>query len=423
MNLKHPVIRNMIPLFILRGANYIMPLVTMPYLVRVLGPEMFGKIAFAQAFIQYFVIITDFGFNLSATRSIAMNHQDKNRVSRIFNSVVLIKTMLMVLSLLAVILIVYLIPKFHADRDIYLLSFLAVIGSVLFPLWFFQGMQEMSYIAKLSIIAQGVSAACVFMFVHRPSDYLLVVTLQSGAMILAGLMAIRPVHRILPIQFKLPTIAELKETLEEGWYIFVLAGATQVYATSNIFILGLMTNPVLVAYFSIAYKLLNAIARLMTPLYNAIYPHISMLVSQSKEKAIHFIGRSLRWVGGASLAVTFMVILTAKYLVEILFGMQYLEAIPIVQLLAFNIFLVGLGNMLGMETMLTFGFNKQYVRIVLGTLVVNLLMMVPLVYWFKMNGAALGTLLTESLVVLWMVKTLLRNGLNVWSPQKSWFSE
>ena len=76
-----------------------------------------------------------------------------------------------------------------------------------------------------------------------------------------------------------------------------------------------------------------------------------------------------------------------------------------------------------METMLTFGFNKQYVRIVLGTLVVNLLMMVPLVYWFKMNGAALGTLLTESLVVVWMLKTLLRNGLNVWSPKKSYFPD
>jgi len=112
---RKTLLENFLSLSFLQVANYILPLVTLPYLIRVLGPEKFGLIAFAQAFIGYFQILTDYGFNLSATREISINREDKDKVSEIFSSVMIIKIFLFIFSLLIILFIVFFFDKFRGD--------------------------------------------------------------------------------------------------------------------------------------------------------------------------------------------------------------------------------------------------------------------------------------------------------------------
>ena len=143
---KKVLFKNFTSLSILQISNYIFPIITLPYLVRVLGPEKYGLVNFATAFAAYFTIITDYGFNLSATQEISVNRENPNRISEIFSSVFTIKMLLFLFSSVIFSGIILFVPIFNENIILFVVTFFSVLGTALFPLWFYQGMERMKYI-------------------------------------------------------------------------------------------------------------------------------------------------------------------------------------------------------------------------------------------------------------------------------------
>jgi len=397
---KRRLLENFISLSTLQGINYILPLITLPYLVRVLGPEKFGLIAFAQSFIQYFNILTDYGFNLSATREISIYRDNKEKISEIFSSVMMIKVGIMVISFLILSLLVFTMPKFRSDWLVYFFTFGIVFGNVLFPIWFFQGMERMKYITILNIVAKGIFTICIFVFIRKMADYLYVPLINSMGFLVAGGLSLKIVSKDFGIKFILPSFGAIKHQLKEGWYIFISTVAISLYTTSNTFILGLFTNNTIVGYYAAAEKIVRAVQGLWTPVSQTIYPYFSKLYNKNQEKAKKLLVR----VFGIAAMVTFLIsalgCLSAPFLVPLILGKEYLPSIRVFQILIFVVFAVGVNNILGIQGLVSFGYGNKFSQVVIIAGILHLILLFIFIPKFNYLGPAIATVSSESFICI-----------------------
>lgn len=407
------VLENIISLSSLQIAGYLLPLITLPYLVRVLGPERYGLIAFATALVFYFVILTNYGFNLSATREISICREDPGKVSEIFSSVLFIKFMLMLLSFLILTVVVLGVEQFRAEWLVYFFSFGMVVGNVLFPVWFFQGIEKMKYITVLNVLAQAIFTVSVFIFIRTTADYLYVPLINSVGFLVAGLLGLRIALKDYHIQLKIPDGELFKHHLQEGWHIFLSSAAVTLYTTSNIFILGVLTNNVVVSYYAVAEKVVLAVLGLLNPLSQALFPHISRVVDESHKKGVQFLRKITKIMIGIGLSLSLLLFVFSPLIVNILFGDQYTPAIMVLRILAFLPLIVGLSNVFGIQTMIPLNYERALSRIVLAAGGINILLALVLVPLFQEVGTALSFLTAETFLTLTMFLFLQRKGIKM----------
>ncbi|MDK2922247.1 MAG: hypothetical protein PWR24_1804 [Desulfonauticus sp.] len=410
---KKRLLENFISLSVLQGVNYILPLITFPYLVRVLGVEKFGLLAFATATVTYFQILTDYGFNLSATREISIHRENKEKVQEIFSSVMIIKFGLLILSFVLLIILILSFDKFRKDWEVFILSFGMVVGQVLFPVWFFQGMEKMKYITILNIFAKLLFTVAIFIFVKEQSDYLKVPLLNSLGFILAGTLALWVVFRDFGINFTIPNMSAIKHQLIEGWHIFISTVAISLYTVSNTFILGILTNNTIVGYYSAAERIVKAIQGLLNPVSQAIYPYVSKLVHESKEMGIKFVRKLTLMIGSISFFLSLILFVFADLIVKIFLGNQYLESIIVLRILSWLIFIIALSNIFGIQTMLPFNHKKAFSKILIRASIINLILAFILVPIYKHIGTSIAVLISEIFVTLSMFMYLQNKGIKV----------
>lgn len=413
---RRKLISNIFALYILQGLNYIIPLAVLPYLVRTLGMERYGLVALSQSFAQYFILFSDYGFNYSATRSIAKQRDDSIAVSGLFCTIILIKLVLAGLGFAILIAIIGLVRPFQANSAFFFVAYLAVIGNVLFPVWYYQGIEQMRYISIIIGISRFIGAIALFVFVHHPQDALLSLTIQSVTPIVGGVAGLWVIFHKFKVRFVWPAPAQLKSALMEGWHLFVSTAAISLYTNTNVFLVGLLAGNLQAGYFSAAEKLLRGMQGLITPITQAIFPHINSLAAKSRDNALQFTARILRWMSAFSLTASLLVFVYAKPLVTICFGHLATESVPIVRWIAFLPFLIVVSNVLGVQIMVSFGLDKQFSRILIFAGLFNLALAIPLIKMFAARGAGASVLVTEFLVTVLMVVVLRHYNIRVFSP-------
>lgn len=404
------LISNFLSLSTVQVANYILPLITVPYMVRVLGPEKFGLIAFSQAFISYFSLLTDYGFNLSATREVSIYRDNTEKVSDIFSSVVFIKTIIMSICFILLCIFVFTITKFREEWLLYLITFGQVFGAVLFPAWFLKGVERMKEIALLNLLTKAIFTLAIFIFIRSKSDYLMLPLINSISSIIAGLLGLWIILYRIGIKVRWPHLEEIKHQLKDGWHVFVSTIAISLYTTSNTFILGIFTNnTITVGYYSAGEKIIRAALNLLGPLSQTIYPHISKLASESREAALNFLRNLIKLVGGITFVLSVLILFLSPLISNIVLGHQYRESIPVIRILSFLPFIVGLSNIFGIQIMLNFGMKRLFTRILVVASMINIILAIVLVKPLQHIGISYSFLITEIFITSFMAYSLQRN--------------
>ena len=390
------VLHNVSSLSGLQVITYFFPLIILPYLFRVIGPEKFGLIAFAQAFVQYFMILTDYGFSVSATKEISLCLENKTKVCNVVSAVMTIKTLLAFFSLLILCVVIYFVPKFKNDWMVYALSFGVVIGNTLFPSWFFQGSENMKYTAKLNIIGEFVYAFGIFILIRRPNDFLLVPTITSLSALITGLLGQYILFARFDISFQFPKLKDLYQQLQAGWNVFISVLAINAYTTTRVFAVGLLTNNTLTGFYSIADKIANAVQTF--PLYafsQAIFPRLSRIFHKNKMKAFKIMEQVQLITLIISLVFLPLIFILAPFIVKLVCGGTYPAAILSLRFLLISVFFIS-SNAFRVQFLLVCGKTDVYSRIHITMAAIGLPLIIILIYSFSYVGAAMATAIIEA---------------------------
>ena len=399
---------NFFSLSVLQGANYILPLITLPYLVRVLGVEYFGLLAFATTTVMYFQILTDYGFNLTATREISIHRDNKEKVIEIFSSVMTIKIILMFVSFFLLSILVFSFEKFSQDALVYFLIFGTVVGQVLFPVWFFQGMERMKYITYLNILSKVIFTIAIFVFVKEQSDFYLVPLLTSIGFLVAGIWSLYLIKKEFGVGFEVQTIDTIKHHLVEGWDIFVSMVFISMYRSSNIIILGLLTNNTIVGYYSIAEKVVKTLQSLQDVVGNTLFPYLSKKFSITNKSFFDLNKRFFKFIFLIYFSLSLITMFSSEYIIYILMGEFNEIAILNLQIMSFVILVGGFNYYYGILGLVSMNYKKDFSKYIIITGLFNLLFCIVSVYLYPNYGASISMIISESVLLSLIVLKILK---------------
>ncbi|HRI47076.1 MAG TPA: flippase [Ignavibacteriaceae bacterium] len=407
---RKTLLKNFTSLSAIQAANYLIPLITLPYLVRVLGPDKYGLISFAAAFVAYFTTLTDYGFNLSAPRQISINRTDLKKVSEIFSSILTIKFIIFSISIIILFLIVNIFTRFSNTPEVFYLSFAVVLGQILFPVWFFQGMEEMKYLSYITISVRLISVVAIFTLVKTVDDTLIVILINSITYIIIGIMGVVLAISKFKIKFVIPSIESLLYQLKDGGYIFISTIAINLYTTTNTFLLGIFANDTIVGYFSAADKIRIAIQSFFSILSQTVYPRLALKFQSSFEEGIVIVKKMLLYAGSFSFVFCLTVFFFAGEIIHLLLGYQYEQSILVLRIISFLPFLILLSNIYGIQTMLNIGYKKEFTLFIGIAAVINIVISLIIVPVYLQIGTAISVVLTEFFVTASMILFLWKKG-------------
>ncbi|EPS8494299.1 oligosaccharide flippase family protein [Yersinia enterocolitica] len=402
--------RNIFSLFILQGSNYFITLLTLPYLTRVLGVEGFGVYSLTISIAQYFVIFIDFGFNLSASKRIAEHQDEPEYISRVFFETIYAKSILCLISIACIIIFASL-NAYSVIRSELIYTIIMLIGTVLMPIWFFQGIEKLSVVTKLMVFSRLALLPLFFMFVRSDADVKYAVLIQSSLSLLAGLIAIIYIYKqniIKSVNF--PSL-KIAHTLKDSFPIFAAVLSNSLYTMSTTIIIGIFSNVYEVSMFTAADRMKGAILGVFLILGNAFYPRINALLVNHKDQAYSLIRKIFYWQGALCILLITFVVTFSKLITQIMFGAEYSEVSELLILFSPVYFLVLQSAVLGNYILLTHGHKKAYTILPIASAIIHIPLCAYLASKYGAWGGIISVITAEAFTLILLILILKRKKL------------
>ncbi len=402
----NPLVQNAAALYGVQAVRKVLPLILIPYLAWRLGPSGWGMVAFTQSMAEFAVLVIEFGFNLSATREIAQNRDNRKALGEIMSGVLGAQAFLALAGITLIGVVSQCVPTLRAEPRLVAAGIFYAVGQGMIPLWFFQGLERMRLSAALEVSGRLVGLAAVFLFVHSPKDTWITLFIQGIAPTLTTIAGLFVAFRTIP--FVMPGRALILSALRRGWPLFVFRSAESLYGVGNSFLLGLFATPAEVGYFASAEKISRAIFGLLNPIRDALYPRISHLTHHSPAGATRLarIGSAVMITGGILLgAGTFAF---SSTLIRIFMGQAFAPAVLVLKIFSVLPLLLSITHSAGIQWLLPRGRDAELNRIILLAGALNVVLAVSLAPHFAHLGMAWAVVCSEAFVCIGTVRATLR---------------
>lgn len=383
-------------LSLLQVASYVLPFITIPYLSRVIGVDGFGKIAFAAAIMVWVQTIVDWGFGFSATREIAKNREDKVRVSEIFSNVLWARLGLAFFCFLILFILSILIPLLRDNAVILLFTFMLVPGHILFPDWFFQGMEKMKYTTLFNIAVKFAFTISIFFVVKEEKDYIYQPLLTSIGFIVSGIIAYVIIRNKWGVRLHSPNLKTIFKYLKGSFDIFIGNLFPTMYNNFSIVLLGVLGSPTANGLYDGGNKFVSVMQQFMTIIGRTFYPFLNRRSNMHS----HYALLHLSVAAMASL----LLFIGAPFLVHLLLTPEFEESILVLRIMSPSVFFLALSNVYCVNYLFVKGFDRQARNITILASLIGFILAYPMIKWLGYIGAAINVTLTRAIMgVLYLI--------------------
>lgn len=317
----------------------LVPLATFPYLIRVLGNEIYGLVIYAQVIVSYLQIIVNFGFNTSALKAISVNREDKQTLGKIISSIYILKGSLLFLSFGVLFIIINFLPEAKENKLLFLLSMWACLSDFAFPIWYFQGVEKMKYITYLTVITRSIFLASVFVFITKTEHYLRLPIINGIGSIVLGILSIFILYRYEKIKLRRPSAKLIYEQLRNSKNFFISEVSVNVFASSNKLIIGTFLGLTELAYYDMAERIINIFRGIpLNIVKTTIFPVVAKTRNLNLVKQVSII------MGLYSLIAIAFINIFAAPIIVLFGGREMLPSIVVVRIFSILIFTTHISN-------------------------------------------------------------------------------
>ena len=383
------LMKNFLSLSVLKLVNAVLPFVTLPYLIKVLGLQQYGAIVLALSLIAYFQSVTNYGFNLSATREIARHKSSRKQLSFIYSKTQVSKLYLLLFSLSILIPAVMIVPQFREDLLVYLLMCLMLIGQTMFPEWFFRGVEQMGYITILDLIVKGSFTIGVFILIKSPEDYWLYPLLFGLGYVFIAILS----HFLIVKKFKLSVQLVKKNSviknLKFGFPLFINQFMPNFYNNTTTFLIGMLLGKQAAGVFGAVRQLVNVLSVLNSVVSTVVFPYLV----RRQDKFNLF--SKFYMIGFSAIVITLIIL--HKYILGWM-GISDPLSSNIFLILVFGVTCIVFYSIYSTNFLIPRGYDKTVMKLTFIISVVGLLTSYPLITNLGVIGGAINIAFAQLLM-------------------------
>lgn len=380
----------------------IFPIITFPYVSRILLPEGIGQVNFVNSIVSYFSLLAGLGISNYAVREASKLRENKNDFSLLVKELAIINIISTIISYFLFFVVIFLIPKFSSYRCLLLVSSLSIAFTTLGFSWVYSALEEYEFITKNSIIFQFLSVTCMFLFVKSKENSLIYLAITVLSSVGSNICNIINLGKY--ITFKTIGKLKIKVHLKPIFILFGMSVVSSIYTMLDTTMLGFMTNDVQVGYYSAATKINKLVLTLVTSACAVLFPRLSIYAEkEDKTEFFKLLNKSFAITLGIAIPATIGLNLLSEPITLIFSGKEYIPSIPVMKMMNPIIVIISISNFIGIQCLLPLRKEKITLFSVIIGAIVNFSLNLILIKKYGALGAAIATLIAETSVTLFQI--------------------